>query len=285
VADIWIGLAGGEAVEPLDDDTGGAFVHVLAPAADEDELRAAARDALSAAGFRLTELDDAEPVRERLRRGSLAPDLLELALDAALHGSTQLGAFFTYPAEEAEEPDETARALRALREEGTLVNVRCFGDQHSALGYVADVGADWALLQIIDSRGEADGFRALRINTVAEIDDVDPDHSLLPRVLAQRPVAVSLPEVGLEDTRALLTGAGLQSALVYLVSENLDADAFWIGQIAALDDDGVVLRKVSPLGKWDGEVRYAYETITGVGFGGGYEEALAIAVGAARVSG
>jgi hypothetical protein len=41
----------------------------------------------------------------------------------------------------------------------------------------------------------------------------------------------------------------------------------------------VLLRKVSPLGTWAGEERFRYEAITRVGFDGGYERALATAVG------
>ena len=36
---------------------------------------------------------------------------------------------------------------------------------------------------------------------------------------------------------------------------------------------------VSPAGEWDDEDEYPYETITRIGFGGRYEEALALAAG------
>ena len=53
----------------------------------------------------------------------------------------------------------------------------------------------------------------------------------------------------------------------------------------SLGEAGVVLRKISPVGTWDGEVEYAYEAITRIGFGGRYEEALGLAADAGDVSG
>ena len=43
-----------------------------------------------------------------------------------------------------------------------------------------------------------------------------------------------------------------------------------------------MLELVSPAGEWDEEEHYPYERITRIGFGGRYEEALAIAAGARR---
>ena len=57
------------------------------------------------------------------------------------------------------------------------------------------------------------------------------------------------------------------------------------GSVASLGDAGVVLRKVSPVGLWDGEVEYPYEAVTRIGFGGRYEEALGLAADAGSVSG
>jgi hypothetical protein len=278
MTDIWIGLADAVPLEPRDDDVGGAYVYVLAPADDLGELRAAAAEALIELGFRLAELSDAESVRERLRAGWFAPELLELAIDAALERATRLGEFHAYPLVDGEEPDEQAN-LQALVESGLLVNVRGPGEQHDTVGYVVGVGANWALLQLIDSHGVSDGFRALRLGTVSEVEPVDPEESLLPRVIAARPVTLEVPDVSLDDARALLEGVRRHFALIYLVTDDLEGGAFWIGEIASLDDGGVMLRKVSATGEWADQAYYRYESITRIGFGGGYEEALALAAG------
>jgi hypothetical protein len=277
VTDVWIGLAGGVPIEAADDDIGGAFAHVLAPADDEAELRAAAAEALAEHGLRLTELDEAEPVRDRLRSGRIAPELMELAIDAALEGTAQIGDFYSYPADDEDAGDSPD--LHALLESRTLVNLRCAGEYHGTIGYVVAIGAQWALIQIVDAHGTADGFRAVKLGTLDEVEPIDEESSFLPRLLMARPLPARSPAVGLDDTRDLVQGAQGLGALIYLVTEDMEPGAFWIGEIAALDDDGVLLEKVSALGTWAGSEHFRYDAITRVGFGGDYAAALAAAVG------
>jgi hypothetical protein len=278
MTDIWIGLADAIPVEPRDDDVGGAFVQVLAPADDVAELRAAAAEALIELGFRLGELSEAEPLRERLRARYVTPELFELAIDAALERATQLGEFHAYPLVDEEEPDFTLE-LETLTESGALVDVSGPGEGHSTIGYVRGVGARWALLQLVDWWGAADGFRALRLDTIEEIAPVEAESSFLPRLLAARPLSAHVPAVDLDDTRALLEGAQQFCALVTIAFDEMEPDAFRLGRISAIDD-GVVLRKVSPIGTWIEEEFVAYDAITRIGFGETYAKALALAVGA-----
>jgi len=277
VADVWIGLAGGVPTEPSDDEVGGAYAHVLALADDEAGLRDAAAEALAEQGLELTELDEAEPVRERLRSGSLAPELMELAIDAALEGTAQVGDLYWFPAVDEE---ESSPDLAALLESRTLVNVRRASEGHDTIGYVAGIGTQWALIQLVDVHGTADGFRAVKLGTVEEAEPVEPESSFLPLLLEARPLTVRPPAVALDDTRELLQSAQRLCALIYLVTDDMEPGAFWIGQISALQDDGVLLEKVSSLGTWAGSEQYRYDTITRVGFGGVYADALAVAVGA-----
>jgi hypothetical protein len=279
MTDIWIGLADAVPVDPRDDDVGGAFVQVLAPADDVGELRAAAAEALIELGFRLADLSEAEPVRERLQSAWVAPDLVELAIEAALERATKLGDFYTYPLVDGDEPDAEAN-LQALAASRELVDVRGPREEHSTIGYVSDAGAQWVLIQLVDRCGGADGFRAVRRGTIGEIEPVDADSSFLPRLLDARPLTVRAPAVDLDDTRALLQGAQQLCALVTISSEDMVPGAFQVGRIAPHDDDGVLLRKVSPIGTWIEEEFFRYDAITRVGFGGAYEAALALAVGA-----
>ena len=95
------------------------------------------------------------------------------------------------------------------------------------------------------------------------------------------PLAVRPPSVDLDDTRDLLQSAQRQFPLVNIETELAPPGSCYIGRISALDEEGVVLELVSPAGEWDEEEHYLYESITRVGFGGRYEEALAIAAGPA----
>jgi hypothetical protein len=289
VSDIWIGLAEVVPTEPATDDIGGAHVHVLAPAANRLELLAAASEALGEHALRVVDLDDAEPVRRRLRR-PLDPSLLELALDAALERETKLGPFHWYPARRDTDPsalatsavDEPRAALGAALETRTLLKVRSRYEQEGERGYVVGLGTRWALIQIVSDDLTDDGFLATSLEMIAEIETIDPDESFFPRFMEMHPLTVRPPNVDLDDTRDLLQSAQRQFPLVNLETEHVQPGSCFIGRISSLDDEGVVLELVTPAAEWDEEEHYPYETITRIGFGGRYEEALAIAAGARR---
>jgi hypothetical protein len=114
---------------------------------------------------------------------------------------------------------------------------------------------------------------------VAEIEPVDPEQSFFPRVMAMRPPTARLPEVDLDDTRGLLETAQESFPLLTIQTEQRHPGACYIGRVASLDDEAAVFHLVSPAGEWDDEDEYPYETITRIGFGGRYEEALALAAG------
>lgn len=284
--DVWIGLANAVPIED-DGETGGAFVHVLAPAVDVHELRAAAAEALSEHGFSIAELEDAQPVRDLVRTNSIAAELIELALDAALERTAQLGEFNLYPPEDHPDPESVVAGELASRhfsmslalEGRTLLNVRGPFDWHETNGYVVRLGPEWALLQLVDRCGWEDGFAAIRLETIAEIAPVSAQDSCLPGVMRERPVAARAPEADLAGAREILQSAQGHTPLIYVATEDMNPGAFWIGRIAELDDEGAQLRNVSPTGEWYDGPHCSYETITRVGFGGRYEAALALAAG------
>jgi hypothetical protein len=265
---------------------GGAYVHVLALADDRLELLAAAEEALAPHELRVADLDDAEPVRDALRR-PLDPELSELALDAALERETRLGDFHWYPVERDTDPgalapislDEPRATLSAALASRTLMKVRSRYESEGATGYVVGLGTRWALLQIVNDDVAEDGFLATSLEMVAEIEPVDPERSFFPRVMAMRPPTTDVPLVDLDDTRGLLQSAQRAFPLLTIQTEEQHPGACYIGRVAALDDDSAVLHLVSPAGEWDEEDAYPYDTITRVGFGGRYEEALALAAG------
>jgi hypothetical protein len=286
VSDIWIGLVDAVLIDPAGSEMGGAHVHVLARADDRLELLAAAEEALAVHDLRVADLDDAEPVREALRR-PLDPELLELALDAALEGETRLGPFHWYPAERDIDPgaltasshDEPRATMSTALERRTLMKVRSRYESEGATGYVVGLGTRWALLQVVNDDVIEDGFLATSLEMVAAIETVDPERSFFPRVMAMRPPTMRPPAVDLDDTRELLRSAQRSFPLLTIQTEEQHPGACYIGRIAALDDDAAVVHLVSPAGAWDEEDEYPYETITRIGFGGRYEEALALAAG------
>jgi hypothetical protein len=286
VSDIWIGLVDAVPIDPEGSALGGAYVHVLAPAGDRLDLLAAAGEALAEHDLRVADLDDAEPVREVLRR-PIDPELVELALDSALARETRLGPFHWYPAERDTDPsalvastlDEPRATMSTALDNRTLMKVRSRYESEGATGYVVGLGTRWALLHIVNDDVAEDGFMATSLEMVAEIEAVDPEQSFIPRVMAMRPPTASPPDVDLDDTRGLLQTAQRSFPLLTIQTEQHHPGACYIGRIASLDEDTALFHLVSPAGEWDEQDEYPYESITRVGFGGRYEEALALAAG------
>ena len=159
------------------------------------------------------------------------------------------------------------------------MKVRSRYESEGATGYVVGLGTRWALLQVVNDDVAEDGFLATSVEMIAEIEPVDPERSFFPRVMALRPPTTRPPDVDLDDTRGLLQSAQRSFPLLTIQTEEQHPGACYIGRIAELDDDAALFHLVSPAGEWDHEDEYAYETITRVGFGGRYEEALALAAG------
>jgi len=77
-----------------------AFVNCLANARDVAEYEREIAAALGTRGFDLVALEDVEPLATRLRRASVAEDLLSLAEQVRADGSPKFGTFHTWTAEE-----------------------------------------------------------------------------------------------------------------------------------------------------------------------------------------
>ena len=93
----------------------------------------------------------------------------------------------------------------------------------------------------------------------------------------------SQPDIALDDLAGLLASAQERTPLVAVYHERHDPDVCYIGAIVELGEDAVLLRHVSSEAQWEDEEEYELETMTRVGFGGRYEEALALATGAPAI--
>jgi hypothetical protein len=81
-------------------DRNGAYVNVLALAADVLEYAEQVRAALRDAGFDVVAMEDVEPLSRRRERYALQQDLLTLAQDVETSGLVRFGTFHTWTAED-----------------------------------------------------------------------------------------------------------------------------------------------------------------------------------------
>jgi len=145
---------------------------------------------------------------------------------------------------------------------------------------VVDVGDELVLVHVVDPAIVLDGFQALRIR---DLTDVNPTfatadfvvHAL--RLRRQRPRCP--PGIRLSSLRSLIESAGARFPLIALHQERDDNDSCWIGRLVEIDDLRVTIDYLTPTAKWEGQERYALRSLTKIEFGGRYEDALASVAG------
>ena len=92
---LWIGIFGvtGSPANPYLEGAQGAYVNVLAPAADEAAFRSAVAAEGDALGLEIDEGVFCEPLQAHRRSHAVDPDLLALADEALATGRVQFGPF------------------------------------------------------------------------------------------------------------------------------------------------------------------------------------------------
>jgi acetylornithine/succinyldiaminopimelate/putrescine aminotransferase len=100
---MWIGTVGVRTKKGNEDLLGfakGAYVNVLAIAADERDYRAQILEALHEMGFELVELEDVELARQRSERIGIEQPLLGKMDEVQETGYARFGTFYTFEAED-----------------------------------------------------------------------------------------------------------------------------------------------------------------------------------------
>jgi hypothetical protein len=97
----WIGLAHVRPQEQTDllDGALGAYVWVVAMAADEGNFVSIATDALQETGFDVIEIDDVEPWAVRVTRAEVGEEISEVVASLTLENPVGFGPFDCYDAE------------------------------------------------------------------------------------------------------------------------------------------------------------------------------------------
>jgi hypothetical protein len=147
-------------------------------------------------------------------------------------------------------------------------------------GIVVAVGDDWFLLEVYDDSVYFDGWDALRIADVTEVEVEIPEfQSYTERARAQLPDPPAIP---LEVLQAVARkGASAVPALVASASivgvwtEQEDAEVLFIGRSEPDGSAEVTIREIDSTGRWHDEVSdFDAEEITRVTIGGRYQDGL-----------
>ncbi len=174
---------------------------------------------------------------------------------------------------------QLARAQRF----GWLVRLRRDGlDYHKAHseGFVVAASPSFVVLHVAAPTLYLDGYEVFCTADLTEVRVGFRSRRFLEEALRLRGQRPSAPaRLDLSSTPTLLTSAGRLFPLLVVHRERIHRDSCWIGQVASMTEKTFVLREIDPSAKWDGQTRYRFRDITRIGFGGAYEEALALVAG------
>ncbi|HXH04289.1 MAG TPA: hypothetical protein VNN09_13360 [Candidatus Competibacteraceae bacterium] len=172
--------------------------------------------------------------------------------------------------------------LEQARRDGTLVRIH--REELGAAwvdGYVLGLGRAWCLVGVIGDDIRPNGFQALRLEHISNLELPCPNHTFKARALALRGYSrPQPPALDLDDDAALLRDASAAFPLITLYLEASEPDICYVGRVVMLNGDTLFLRCLNPDAEWEREHgRFGLDEITRIDFGGGYEQALALVAG------
>ncbi len=248
-----------------------AFAVVFAYATSADGFQGAFEAALADNHLELVSLDASGPLNEMMD----IDDHLACAFETAESGEPTVFTHYTDEPLDAEDVD--AITLRTAAESGEPVQYRVLGEDGFDSGFAIDANETWALIQRIHNGVVTfDGYRAIRIDCLADADIIAADDDFVLPALERRGERPSDPGVPLDDHRSILASVSERYQLVSLVDATRgNAYEVAIGRIANVGKNAVTLRGVDTKGAWTGEHKHLYENIEQIWFGRPYEAALA----------
>jgi hypothetical protein len=161
-----------------------------------------------------------------------------------------------------------------------LVRIQRRFEDAAIRGYVLSVGPTFFIVALISDRLWHDGFECFRLTDLASVEP-DPYADFAERALHLRGLRrPRLPKVRLDSVGDIVRSAGTAFPLIAIHREATDPDICRIGQVVAVNRTQVALLEIGPDARWDVEPTvHSLRSITRVGFGGEYENALALVGG------
>lgn len=156
-------------------------------------------------------------------------------------------------------------------------------------GFVAAVGLEFFVLEILSETIHLDGFNCMRFTDVTGCENPAPYQEFMLKVIAARNLKrAPTPELNLSSLWSLLeTGRKTFPIATLHMQYDDDPDEYeedlsnvcYIGEITEVRSTDVVMRCITPGAEWDPEQEtFDLSNVYRVDFGGGYEEALLLAL-------
>ncbi len=143
-------------------------------------------------------------------------------------------------------------------------------------GYIVGLSRDFCLVAEVGDAMRFDGYVVLAIADLSQVEE-DPSREFVEKALALRDEPLTVPpDFKLDDWAAIAQSAMRCAPLVSInVVEDDAGEVSYIGQLARIESDALILREVDPNAHWYPDTGdYGYDEIASIGFGTGYLDAL-----------
>lgn len=172
----------------------------------------------------------------------------------------------------------------ALLKEKFVRIVRRFDRADRIDGFVVAIGETWVLIRQADGNLGPDGWTALRVRDIDSIDklgqpgDDDVEHRVFD-ALGEWPPSVP-PACLIDDLASVIATSRQVSPIVAVHREASRPDALWVGAVAAVDGDSLVLKGLSSQAVWENSPNnFDADDVTRIEFGTRYLANLALVMG------
>ncbi|MFA7320206.1 MAG: hypothetical protein WC000_01945 [Dokdonella sp.] len=143
-------------------------------------------------------------------------------------------------------------------------------------GYVIGLSRDFCLIAEVGDAMRYDGYVVVLIADLSQIEE-DPSREFVEKALALRDEPLLIPKDFPLDDWASIADAAMRFAPLLSVNvvEDADGEVSYIGQLAGIERDALLLREVDPNAHWHSDAGdYGFDEIASIGFGTGYLDAL-----------
>lgn len=143
-------------------------------------------------------------------------------------------------------------------------------------GYVVGLSRDFCLIAEVGDAMRFDGYVAIAVADISSLEP-DPSREFVDRALALRGEQLVVPaDFRLDDWVAIAQSAAARAPLISInMIEDDEGEISYVGQLAAVERDALVLRELDPNAQWYPDTgAYEFEAIGSIGFGSGYLDAL-----------
>jgi hypothetical protein len=148
-------------------------------------------------------------------------------------------------------------------------------------GYVVGLSREFALIAEVGDAMRFDGYVVLTIADLTQVEE-DPSREFVEKALAMRNEPLAIPADFPLDNWAVIAEAAMRFAPLLSVNvvEDEDGEVSYIGQLAGIEHDALLLREVDPNAHWHADAGdYGFDEIASIGFGTGYLDALWMVAG------